>query len=395
MEPEPARDVKARDVAFGAAAVGTKAAAAAGRLTLLPLRVAGRTPVVGSLLRRASAELASSGRTARSQAGAAAAEVLAAPEVAGAVDRALAGPLPDAVARSVAEHRVVDRVAPEVLASADFREALAAALENESVDRAVEEVLASPRVEQLVAELIESRLTIELTERVVESRDVQRAMGQLVASPELRHALQRQTMSLAQELAAIVRRRANAFDDGLERAVRRAVRRPRPEGVAEDPIPFGGLLAHAIAFGVDLALIALIGLITAGFLDLVASLFNHVRPGWLPNVVGGATLLIACVYLVFFWTTVGESPGLRVMSLRVATVSGEPPSVGRSLLRFIGVILAIIPLFAGYLPVLFDDRRRALPDYIARTVVVKTDAALAVAGVPAPAAVAAEPLVGR
>ena len=32
-------------------------------------------------------------------------------------------------------------------------------------------------------------------------------------------------------------------------------------------------------------------------------------------------------------------------------------------------MLAIIPLFAGFLPVLFDRRRRALPDYLAGTVV--------------------------
>jgi uncharacterized RDD family membrane protein YckC len=41
----------------------------------------------------------------------------------------------------------------------------------------------------------------------------------------------------------------------------------------------------------------------------------------------------------------------------------------------IGLFLAIIPLFAGFVPALFDQRRRALPDYLAGTVVVYDDAA--------------------
>ncbi|HET8873073.1 MAG TPA: RDD family protein, partial [Gaiellaceae bacterium] len=52
---------------------------------------------------------------------------------------------------------------------------------------------------------------------------------------------------------------------------------------------------------------------------------------------------------------------------------GDPPSLGRSLVRAVGTAIAIIPLFAGYLPVLFDRRRRGLPDFLAGTVVVYDD----------------------
>ena len=59
------------------------------------------------------------------------------------------------------------------------------------------------------------------------------------------------------------------------------------------------------------------------------------------------------------------------MHLRVITArSGELPGLGRSLIRVVGLGLAIIPLFAGFLPMFVDDRRRALPDFMARTVVV-------------------------
>jgi hypothetical protein len=42
----------------------------------------------------------------------------------------------------------------------------------------------------------------------------------------------------------------------------------------------------------------------------------------------------------------------------------------RALIRLGGLVLAIIPLFAGFLPVFVDERRRALQDFLARTVVI-------------------------
>jgi uncharacterized RDD family membrane protein YckC len=61
---------------------------------------------------------------------------------------------------------------------------------------------------------------------------------------------------------------------------------------------------------------------------------------------------------------------MRVVRLRVLTASGSRLSLLRALVRFAGLILAIAPLFLGFLPVPFDRRRRALPDFLAGTVVV-------------------------
>src|SRR5687768_17341430 len=54
-----------RDVALGAAFAGIRAGAAAGRVALLPGRVAVRAPVVGHSLRRAGDDLAADGRRAQ------------------------------------------------------------------------------------------------------------------------------------------------------------------------------------------------------------------------------------------------------------------------------------------------------------------------------------------
>ena len=61
------------------------------------------------------------------------------------------------------------------------------------------------------------------------------------------------------------------------------------------------------------------------------------------------------------------------MRLRVTDHRGQPPSLGRSVARFFGLLLAIVPLFAGFIPVLIDDRRRGLQDFLAGTTVLYVD----------------------
>jgi uncharacterized RDD family membrane protein YckC len=64
---------------------------------------------------------------------------------------------------------------------------------------------------------------------------------------------------------------------------------------------------------------------------------------------------------------------MRLLGLRMHRPEGGPPSIGRSIVRLAALVVAIIPLFAGFVPVLFTDKRRGLPDYVAGTVVVYDD----------------------
>ena len=133
-----------------------------------------------------------------------------------------------------------------------------------------------------------------------------------------------------------------------------------------------GIATRGLALAVDAAIANLIVLVLAALLGLIGSLIGgHLRPEWLAVVLAAAGwALIVGGYFTLFWSTTGQTPGMRLMRLRVVTYNGERLHLFRALIRLGGLILAIIPFFAGFLPVLFDERRRALQDRLARTLVI-------------------------
>jgi len=90
-------------------------------------------------------------------------------------------------------------------------------------------------------------------------------------------------------------------------------------------------------------------------------------------VLGAAYVAWGVGYFVFFWSSTGQNPGDRVMCVKVIDGRNRGPlKPRRALLRFIGLVLAALPLLAGIVIMLWDDRRRCLHDRLARTVVVYT-----------------------
>jgi uncharacterized RDD family membrane protein YckC len=342
-------------VVVGAGRVGMRTA----RFVLRPARAALRGPIV-----RAGAE--GMATAARSRVETATVEVLAAPEAARAVDLVLASPLPEAVGRSLAEHHVVERVVAEVLASADLERAIVSALENDRTARLVEQVLASPALERLLTEALESRLTTELAEKMIASPEFERLLEQAVSSPAVRAALARQSQSLAQETVAGLRARAVRVDDAAERGPRRLAHKPPRAAVTQ-----AGIVTRGIALAVDALIAQLIFLTIAATVSLVNSLVGGPDSSLGLGVAAAAGWLVVVVtYFTAFWTGAGQTPGMWLMRLRLLTRSGSPPSFLRSLVRLFGLGVAIAIAFLGFVPVLFDDRRRALQDFVAGTTVV-------------------------
>jgi uncharacterized RDD family membrane protein YckC len=289
-----------------------------------------------------------------------------------AIDGVMAGPLPEAVGRSVVKHHVLERLAAAALAAEnDTSGTSPPRLDLARIEELVRRARDDPAVERMVVETIHSRLTGELVDQVVQSPAFKGALKSVLASPEVRHALERQTAGFAAELLDAGRRRAERADDSVELSVRRLLgRRPAPR----PPRRYAGVGTRGTALVVDAALVALIFMIGGALIGLVASLFGTLRPAWLVAMLAVVGWLLVLVpYFVGFWSSVGQTPGMRMMRVRVVRGVDEVPSGWRSLVRLAGLALAVIPLFAGFLPALFDARRRDLPDYLAGTTVVYDD----------------------
>jgi uncharacterized RDD family membrane protein YckC len=280
---------------------------------------------------------------------------VATPTLERAIDGVLSGPLPEAVAESLVEHRVAQRIADVLLERIDVDQAAASALESARTEQVLRQVLASPALE-----------------RMLRTPEFEQLLGQVLASPQVRAALTQQTTSLATETVASVRRRAVGLDDAAERGPRRWLRRaPRREVARDASSPYAGVATRGTALAIDAGLVSLVFLIGAALVGLVSSLVGELRPAWLVGTLGAAAwLILLIVYFGGFWTATGQTPGMRLLHLRVLDRSGRAPKLGRSLVRFVGLALAIIPCFAGFLPALIDNSRRALQDFLAGTVVV-------------------------
>lgn len=282
-----------------------------------------------------------------------------------AIDAAFAGPLPEAIGRSLIEHHVVERVAEGMVETAADE-----GFDADRLKQLVDRIRQSPGVQDWVAGDEGRQLTSTLTRQLVESAAFKQALEDVLSSPEVRAALTSQVAGFGGEFAEAVRRRSRIADERVEGRARRLLRRP-PNGQS---VSFGGFASRAVGLVVDAALAELAFVVVAAAIALVAALASGLHSGWLAGALAGAGWLIAAaIYFAAFWSTTGQTPGMRLMHLQVVTPDGMPPSVYRSLVRFVGLILAIVPLFAGFLPVLFDSRRRGLQDFLSGTVVIDSD----------------------
>jgi uncharacterized RDD family membrane protein YckC len=82
--------------------------------------------------------------------------------------------------------------------------------------------------------------------------------------------------------------------------------------------------------------------------------------------------LIGLVYFVGLWSWRGQTIGMMPFNMQVVGVAdGKKIDILRGLLRYVGVIISIIPLFIGLIWAAFDARKQGWHDKIASTVVIR------------------------
>jgi uncharacterized RDD family membrane protein YckC len=140
-----------------------------------------------------------------------------------------------------------------------------------------------------------------------------------------------------------------------------------------------GFWIRFAAYSIDSAIVSLPVLLATGVWAFslmeqgaMASL-AQVTPSMflLPAIGGICTLVLSVVYPVYFWALRGDTPGKRILGLRVVTMSGETP-IGwrRAMLRVMGYTINSFVLGIGFLLIAVSDDKRGLHDRLADTCVV-------------------------
>jgi len=137
-----------------------------------------------------------------------------------------------------------------------------------------------------------------------------------------------------------------------------------------DDQSYVGVATRAVSWVIDAIAINVAAIATGLGAELFLSIFP-VRPGFaavLKPIAAAAYVIWAGAYFVVFWSWTGQTLGARVMQIRLVRPNEGRIKPARAVVRWIGMNLAMIPLFAGFAPILVG--RRGFPDWLARTVVL-------------------------
>lgn len=161
----------------------------------------------------------------------------------------------------------------------------------------------------------------------------------------------------------------------------REIRITTPEHV-ELVFELAGLGSRFIALLVD-TLIQTLGIIVLGLIYLAVVKFfslagiQSLSPWILAILILAIFLLISGYFLYFEVKSNGQTPGKRMVGIRVIRDSGHPVDFRSALLRNMMRIVDMLPstYAVGFIAVFFSPQHRRLGDTVAGTLVIKTYAA--------------------
>ena len=135
---------------------------------------------------------------------------------------------------------------------------------------------------------------------------------------------------------------------------------------------YAGFWIRAWAAFIDSVLIAVITVpvLIAVYGDEYLSGDASVQGGW--DLI--ISYLLPAVVVIVFWVYKSATPGKMIAKLAIVDAeTGEEPSVGQFIGRYLGYYVSTIPLLLGILWVGFDKRKQGWHDKLAGTVVIRTN----------------------
>jgi len=127
---------------------------------------------------------------------------------------------------------------------------------------------------------------------------------------------------------------------------------PTPDPISLTP-PLAELGPRTLAFIIDQAL-----LFVAGFIFGVVG-------------VPGLAYVVGIGYFVYYWSTTGQTLGMKSQNIRVVRADGKPMTWETGVLRYVGYFIGALCILIGLLWVYWDPKRQGWHDKIAQTLVVR------------------------
>lgn len=113
-----------------------------------------------------------------------------------------------------------------------------------------------------------------------------------------------------------------------------------------------GVIVYVIEFLIGLVLGLILGNSASGLASLVG-------------------LVVGIVYFVYYWSMKeGQTPGKKLMGLRVVKVDGTPITPATAFIRYIGYLVNTVLILLGWVWVIIDAQHQGFHDKMAGTIVV-------------------------
>lgn len=274
--------------------------------------------------------------------------------------------LADATGVDRALDRATEEAIVRALESPAVERALVRVLESPAAEASMERMLASEELERALIKVLDSELVDRVWERLLASDEAQKLVERIAGAPEIRQAIASQGLGLLSDLGRQLRRLTDHIDDGLEKLA---------GGGGASPRQTIGLVTRALAALIDGAALNGIFLITTALIGFVFSTLFEMEGASGPVVAFGvgAWVLFGGLYLLTFWSLAGQTPGMRLLSIRIEREASPRLGWRCAVRRLIGVVLSVLALGLPFLLAIRDPQARAFHDRFAGTQVVPFD----------------------
>ena len=150
---------------------------------------------------------------------------------------------------------------------------------------------------------------------------------------------------------------------------------PPPEMGGYQPAPgyapaanYGGFWIRVVAYIIDAIILGVVG----GIIAVIFGVNPSKAGSGSSNAASAINLVIGIAYFSYMWSQQGATLGQRIFGLRVVDANtSQRITIGKALLRWVGLFVSFLVCFIGVIWVAFDGRKQGWADKIAGTLVLR------------------------